>query len=258
MSRPPPLPLPCDEHEPPPLPTMNSHSIFAHWPERTLTVSVAGVLAIACAAFAGGACEKPDTEAAAGGAGLESPRGLPAAHGARNPDHRFASVEAMHAAHFEWFQSAPGFGMRRVLVMPAVSELTLAEGSYLVPKPDLLALEGTPAAYLSPGEMVGLADLTNRAARVRLQKRELTANERTAVAELRGGRDFVVLPATFPVHTGRGTNRVAGLLAVGAMRAGTGCARCHGCAEGALLGAFSYMLVPLSPPRTAPPRLAAR
>lgn len=164
------------------------------------------------------------------------------AHGYGKPDRRFDSAEAMHADHIHRFETAPGFGMSRVLVMPRASELRLAYETYRVPKPDLIALEDKPHAYVSPYEMISVAALTNRTARAQLQKRPLSALETKAVASLREGRNLVVQPATFPMETLNGTREVSGLLAVGALRAKAGCAKCHEVAEGTLLGAFSYKL----------------
>jgi hypothetical protein len=161
-------------------------------------------------------------------------------------DRRFDSAEAMHADHFHLFQTAPGFGMSRILVMPSTSELTLAYDTYRVPKPDLIALEGEPFAYRSPGmEMVSMASLTNRTIRARLQTRELTALETKAIASLREGRNLVVQPAKLRLPTPQDEKReVDGLVAVGALRAKAVCAKCHEVKEGTLLGAFSYSLFP--------------
>lgn len=166
------------------------------------------------------------------------------AHGYGKPDRRFDSAEAMHADHIHRFETAPGFGMSRVMVMPRASELTLAYDTYLVPKPDLIALEDKPHAYKSPIEMISVASLTNRTSRARLQKRPLTELETKAVASLRDGRNLVVQEAKFPVETLQGTQEISGLLAVGALRAKASCAKCHEVAEGTLLGAFSYTLYP--------------
>ena len=51
-------------------------------------------------------------------------------------------------------------------------------------------------------------------------------------------------------------NRIPGLLAVGALRAGKACADCHGCEEGTLLGAFSYQLIPRPSTNTPIPFIA--
>ncbi len=164
------------------------------------------------------------------------------AHDYGKPDRRFDSAEAMHADHFHRFETAPGFGMSRVMVMPSASELTLAYESYIVPKPDLIALEDKPHAYISPIEMISVASLTNRTSRARLQSRALTELETKAVASLREGRNLVVQPTKFPIETRQGTQEISGLLAVGALRAKASCAKCHEVAEGTLLGAFSYKL----------------
>ena len=164
------------------------------------------------------------------------------AHGYGKPDRRFDSAEAMHADHIHRFETAPGFGMSRVMVMPRASELTLAYETYLVPKPNLIALETKPVAYKSPIEMISVASLTNRTMRARLQTRPLSELETKAIASLREGRNLVVQPAKFPMETLNGTREISGLLAVGALRAKASCAKCHEVAEGTLLGAFSYTL----------------
>lgn len=165
---------------------------------------------------------------------------------------QFDSLPVLHAAHVREFQSTPGFGMSRVMVMPTASELFLGEFAFAVPKPDLIALEADPVAYRSTGEMVSMAALTNGLVRTRLQKRPLSDTETKAVEMLRHGQDQVVLPAIFQSlaqdlanrESLVKTNHVAGKLVVGALRANADCARCHGCEEGTLLGAFSYALIP--------------
>jgi len=167
------------------------------------------------------------------------------AHGYGNPDRRFDSAEAMHADHIHHFETAPGFGTSRIIVMPRASELTLAYESYRVPKPDLIALEDKPHAYISPFEMISVAGLTNKTSRARLQKRDLSELETKAVARLREGGNLVVQPAKLAMPTPQDPQReVDGLLAVGALRARASCARCHEVKEGTLLGAFSYSLFP--------------
>lgn len=165
------------------------------------------------------------------------------AHGYGKPDSRFDSAEAMHTDHIHRFETTPGFGTSRIMVMPRASELTLAYETYLVPKPDLIALEDKVTAYISPMEMISVASLTNRTTRARLQTRPLSELETKAIASLREGRNLVVQPTKFPMATLRGTQEeVSGLLAVGALRAKANCAKCHEVAEGTLLGAFSYKL----------------
>lgn len=164
------------------------------------------------------------------------------AHGYGKPERRFDSAEAMHTDHIHRFETAPGFGMSRIMVMPRASELTLAYETYLVPKPDLIALEDKVVAYISPFEMISVAALTNRTSRARLQKRPLSELETKAIASLREGRNLVVQPTKFPMETLQGTQEISGLLAVGALRAKASCAKCHEVAEGTLLGAFSYKL----------------
>lgn len=216
----------------------------------TLKASLAAALLAACAALAGDVSDTPTTKRTAKAKPVAKtktatgPALLPA-HGYGKPDRRFDSAEAMHADHFHRFETAPGFGMSRVLVMPSTSELTLAYDTYRVPKPDLIALEDKVTAYISPMEMISVASLTNRTTRARLQTRPLTELETKAIASLREGRNLVVQPAKLLLPTPQDDKReVDGLLAIGALRAKAGCAKCHEVAEGTLLGAFSYSLFP--------------
>ncbi len=215
-----------------------------------LAAPLALAFAVACVALAGDAPDTPVAKRVAKAPPTAKPKARANAllalsgHGYGQPDRRFDSAEAMHADHFHRFESAPGFGMSRVLVMPRASELTLAYESYLVPKPDLIALEDKPHAYISPFEIISVAALTNKTSRARLQSRALTELEIKAVADLREGRNLVVQEAKFPVELPGGTVEVPCLLAVGALRAKASCAKCHEVAEGTLLGAFSYTLYP--------------
>ena len=165
---------------------------------------------------------------------------------------RFESLEAMQDAYFSLFRTKPGFGASRILTFPVEDQLMLDGYTYQFAAPDLIGLEDEPLAYRRRLEMISMAELTNRTSRARLQTRPLTADEVRAVAELRAGRNLAVFPARLPVVTLLGTNEVAGLLAVGALRARTECVKCHQCAEGALLGAFSYQLVPTNPTAIVP------
>lgn len=204
------------------------------------------VLGLAGMALAGGRRGAPPVEVEA------SPDAAPetAEHpffsvfGAGQTDRKFDSLETMHADHLQRFQTTPGFGMSRVLRMPQSSLLTLCDETFRVPKPALIALTSATVAYHNRGLLVGMADLTNGFSRTRLLTRPLSRAEQRAVAELRTGKELVLQPASFPLLTPGGTNLVAGTLAVGALRAGAACARCHDCEEGTLLGAFSYALIP--------------
>ena len=177
-----------------------------------------------------------------------------------------------HAAHIHEFETAPGFGMRRMMVMPVATSVILADVSYQAFKPDLIALETKPVAYRSrSGELVGLRSLTNRTARASLPTRPITAEEESAIAALREGAHLVQKETTITIKTqtqidsvpvfAHGTTQelrlplngtqtrthsteVPALLVVGALRAKATCARCHECPEGTLLGAFSYTLMP--------------
>ena len=141
------------------------------------------------------------------------------------------------------------------MTFPVQDQLMLGGFTYQFAAPDLIGLEDKPLAYHRRFEMVTMADITNRTSRAGLITRPLTAEEALAVAELRGGKNIAVLPIQTSIVTSRGTNEVAGLLAVGALRARLECAQCHQCKEGTLLGAFSYRLVPTN---TAPAIILAR
>ena len=150
-----------------------------------------------------------------------------------------------HAAHIHEFETAPGFGMRRMMVMPVATSVTLADVSYRAFKPDLIAVETKPVAYRSRGgELIGLRSLTNRTARASLPTRPITAEEDSAIAALREGAHLVQKETTIKTHTRAGAVEAPALLVVGALRAKATCARCHECPEGTLLGAFSYTLIP--------------
>lgn len=217
---------------------------------KTLRAALTVAFLSACLVLAGEATDPPAAKQPAKckpvAKSKTGPAFLPGHFAHAKTDRRFDSAEAMHADHFLRFETAPGFGMSRILVMPSTSELTLAYDTYRVPKPDLIALEGEPFAYRSPGmEMVSVASLTNRTIRARLQTRDLTALEAKAVASLREGRNLVVQPAKLRLPTPQDEKReVDGLVAVGALRAKAGCAKCHEVKEGTLLGAFSYSLFP--------------
>ncbi|MFM8469234.1 MAG: hypothetical protein ACKODH_04590 [Limisphaerales bacterium] len=182
----------------------------------------------------------------------------------------------MHADHLHHFATSPGFGMSRVIRMPTQATVTLAGVTYRAPRPDLIALETKAVAYQSPSwEGLSMANLTNKAARARLQTRPLTKDEFSAVLELREGKDLVQqertlklgrLPETAelvraselevasgsPVPADAAGKEIPVLRVVGAMRATASCAKCHEVPVGTLLGAFSYTLTPASDARVAP------
>lgn len=166
----------------------------------------------------------------------------------------FPSLDLMHESYTADFASRPGFGASRVIFLPPQDFLTLDGGTYRFAAPDLLGLADEPVAYTRrhPAETIAVADLSRKESRARLQRRPLTDDELRAVAELRRGQNLVTLPKQVAVPTEHGTNHVAGLLAVGALRARAQCAECHDVKEGTLLGAFAYTLVPTNSvaPRT--------
>lgn len=156
-------------------------------------------------------------------------------------------LEKMHAEHLFHFTTAPGFGLDRIDRIPTRSQITLAGVTYTVVRPDLIALETKAVAYLNPGaEVVSLTTLTNRESRAQLKTRPIRGDEFRAILELRAGKDIVEQSAKIQSRPGPGQAPVetSVIRVVGAMRATAGCAKCHGVAEGTLLGAFSYTLTP--------------
>ncbi|MBI3874977.1 MAG: hypothetical protein HY300_03240 [Verrucomicrobia bacterium] len=157
----------------------------------------------------------------------------------------FTGLDSMHDTYFNDFASKPGFGASRIQFLPPQDYLTLNGETYRFAAPDLLGLEDEPIGYKRPwGDIITAAQMSKKEARVRLKRRQLTEVELRAVAELRSGKNMVTVPGFVAVRAEHVTNNVAGLLAVGALRAKTQCAECHQCKEGTLLGAFSYTLVP--------------
>ncbi len=157
----------------------------------------------------------------------------------------FTDLPKMHDAYFHDFASKPGFGASRIMQLPPQDYLTFNGETYRFAAPNLLGLEDQPLAYLRPpGDIFTARLMSKKQSRALLKRRALTETELRAVAELRQGKDLVTLPGRVTVLNEHGTNVVAGVLAVGALRAKGQCATCHQVKEGALLGAFAYTLVP--------------
>lgn len=157
----------------------------------------------------------------------------------------FTSLGTIHDSYSDDFAKKPGFGSSRILYLPTQDFFTLNGEGYRFGSPDLLGLEDEPIAYQRLAfENITMAVVSKKELRSRLQRRPLTAAEFSAVAELRAGKDLVTMPTPVELVTEHGTNRITGLLAVGALRAKAQCAECHQVKEGTLLGAFSYTLVP--------------
>ena len=167
----------------------------------------------------------------------------------------FSGLDSMHDTYFNDFASKPGFGASRIMQLPPLDYLTLNGETYRFAAPDLLGLEDEPIAYKRPwGDIITAAQMSKKESRALLKRRQLTEVESRAVAELRNGKNLVTVPGLIAVKSEHGTNNVAGLLAVGALRAKAQCAECHQVKEGTLLGAFSYTLVPTN---TVTPRVLA-
>lgn len=158
----------------------------------------------------------------------------------------FTDMDKMHDAFFKDFASKPGFGASRIAFLPPQDFITLNGQTYRFHAPNLLGLEDEPIAYQRPwGDIISVAALSKKESRAMLKRRQLTADETRAVAELRNGKSLVTVPKQIAVRGEHGaTNIVDGVLAVGALRAKAQCAECHQVKEGALLGAFAYTLVP--------------
>lgn len=161
----------------------------------------------------------------------------------------FASADAMHAEYLHRFLVTPGFGTSRVLVPEfyrPTPDLDFHGQQFIMRAPDLIGLEENPVAYVVRRHRITKDEFTNRTARALLKKRPLTALETNAVTALRAGRDLVTTKQTTPDSGDH-------LLVLGALRATRDCMKCHECAEGTLLGAFSYTLLP-APAQPADPR----
>ena len=162
------------------------------------------------------------------------------------PKEDLTILTKLHTKCFSDFASKPGFGSKRIVYMAGMIEIILGKTTYQVPRPDLIALDGTPVVYKSPGfnRTVKMAALTKRESRSKLQTRTVTKAEQSAVEELRSGQDLVLRPGMVPTGALVFGREADGFRVVGALRANVDCAKCHNCAEGTLLGAFSYTLVP--------------
>ncbi|MBI3881140.1 MAG: hypothetical protein HY301_13895 [Verrucomicrobia bacterium] len=159
----------------------------------------------------------------------------------------FSNLAAAHDSYSVDFASKPGFGASRTIYLPPQDFLTFKGEAYHFNAPDLIGLENEPVAYQRSGPVVDLSItvLSKKELRALLRQRPLTAGESKAVGQLRAGSELVTMPQEITLHDVRGhqTGTVAGLLAVGALRAKANCAECHGVKEGTLLGAFSYTLM---------------
>lgn len=180
---------------------------------------------------------------------LESPKSIfpSSAASPAPPLRQFNSVSKLHAQYARDFAERPGLGVSRIPYLPPQTILNLAGKQYRVRTPDLLGLEGPPAAYRSGHRALSFQDLSQKEARSLLTKRELNEFEVQAVPKLRAGKDLVQAGEEVLVSAGTSTNRIPGIRVVGALRATTQCVACHQTSEGTVLGALSYILVPAEP-----------
>ncbi len=172
---------------------------------------------------------------------------------------QFHSFESMHEEYSQRFQTTPGFGLSRVMKLPKLNELSLPDVTYTIKLPDLISLDGEPVVYRSSGmNMISMNVLTNDTTRPHIAKRALTVEEAAAIERLRAGEHITLLPAQvsppfqLEAAAANAANQVSGLVAIGALRANSDCAKCHGVKEGTLLGAFSYQLIPKPAPLLVP------
>ena len=159
----------------------------------------------------------------------------------------FGEIESLHAEYVHRFESAPGFGAGRI-ALPGFREtaptLSWNGARFDAPPPQLISLEGAPKAYLPLwGGQITLLQMTNQALRSRMTTRPLTAFESNALPRLIAGAPHVVSDPE-PDAADTGTNAALALRILARLNAGPTCAKCHGCPEGTLLGAFSYTLQP--------------
>jgi len=167
--------------------------------------------------------------------------------GRGSPIRNFASPEALHVQYTDDFARRPGFGSSRRVFLPPRDLLTWDGRTYEFETPVLLGLEGEPTAYVSPGPLITVSDLSDPMSPPGIQKRPLSPLERNAVKRLKTGLDLVMVPETIRVERAASTNAVEGMRLVGALRVRSQCAACHAKPEGTLLGAFVYTLVPEEP-----------
>ena len=165
----------------------------------------------------------------------------------QSPVRHFASPEALHVQYTDDFARRPGFGRSRMVFLPPRDLLTWDGRTYEFETPVLLGLDGQPTAYVSPGPLITVSDLSDPPSATRIPKRPLTPVEREAVKRLKTGLDLVMVPETIRVERAASTNAVEGFRLVGALRVRSRCATCHAKPEGTLLGAFVYTLVPEEP-----------
>jgi hypothetical protein len=160
----------------------------------------------------------------------------------------FESAEAMQAEFYQRFLASPGFGKSRILrpIFLAPTPTLVHNGvHYGVVPPDLIGLEEEPSVYAAQ-EHAFPGPKTNSETRQLFRSRPMTALETNAVATIRTGRELVVTLIPPSSRAARADHIAPDLLVVGALRASASCAKCHQCAEGQLLGAFTFMLKPIS------------
>lgn len=124
-----------------------------------------------------------------------------------------------------------GFEPHQFQQLPKLRDRSRPRTEWQITRLELVSLlkHDTPVAYVSEHlpQMNELRDAPTRL---------LDAFERSALERLRADEDLVIDEATSQIRM------------LGSLRSGKDCTQCHAVKRGALLGAFSYELTPISPP----------
>jgi hypothetical protein len=161
----------------------------------------------------------------------------------------FTSLADLQSDCYTRFVNTPGFGMSRMepihKSMPP-THLILNQFNYQVSPPELIGLETKPIVYLSFRDNLAKSDFVNPSTRRLMKTRGISAAETSGLASLRSGANLVIV--TNAADQLVAVAPPASLRALGAIRAGSQCAKCHACENDSLLGAFSYQLTLLAKP----------
>jgi len=151
--------------------------------------------------------------------------------------------ETTHAACVDWFVKQKDFGIRRTISADEreqaqqLRKIWTVEGSdYSVTRMELVSLlkNDPPAVYVWLPHHVPANAMTAQIAKKSTERvRPLNEFETAALKKIKAGENVVL----------EGNEK-----AFGAIRAQASCMKCHDVDEGALLGAFSYVLEKRPPP----------